>query len=83
MPNNMENLPDLIQRMLDKNKGFIVMSKVARQLPDAVRDQLGIKSNTPTKLIAKKLEPLLEDRFIPRRDLQQQQRVFLVILRIL
>ena len=67
MPNNMENLPDLIQRILDKNKGFIVMSQVAKQLPDGVKEQLGIKSNTPTKLITKKLEPLLEDRFIFRK----------------
>lgn len=67
MPNNMKDIPDLIQRILDKNKGFITVSQTAKHLSSEAKSQLGIKSNTPAKILMKKLEPVLEDRFIFRK----------------
>ena len=67
MPNNLKDIPDLIQRVLDKNRGFITVSKAAQLLPREVREQLGIKSSTSAKILMKKLEQVLEDRFIFRK----------------
>ncbi|MBQ7544422.1 MAG: hypothetical protein IJT02_05705 [Synergistaceae bacterium] len=67
MPNDVKNIPDMIQAILDKNKGFIAMSKLASQMSANLRDKLGIKSKTPVKILMKKLEGILEDRFVLRR----------------
>ena len=64
MSSSMKNIPDLIQRILDKNKGFITVTQIRKLLGSEAKSQLGIKSNTPTKILMKKLEPILEDRFI-------------------
>ena len=61
---NDKNIPDLIQSVLDKNKGFIAVSQLVKIFSPDVRDTLGIKSNSPANVIVKKLEPMLEDRFI-------------------
>ena len=67
MPDNMKNIPDMIQAILDKNKGFIAMSKLASQMSRELRDKLGVKSKTPVKILMKKLEGILEDRFVLRK----------------
>ena len=64
MSNSMKNIPDLIQRILDKNKGFMTVSQIAKHLTAGAKEWLGIKSNTPAKILKKKLEPVLEDRFV-------------------
>lgn len=64
MSSSMKNIPDLIQRILDKNKGFITVTQIRKLLGSEAKSQLGIKSNTPAKILMKKLEPILEDRFI-------------------
>ena len=64
MSNNVKNIPDLVQNLLDRNKGFISLSQLAKSLSPEVKDELGIKSNSPAKILMKKLEPLLEDRFV-------------------
>ena len=64
MTNNVKNIPDLIQSIVDSNKGFIAVSQLVKILSPEVRDLLGIKSTSPAKIVMKKLEPMLEDRFM-------------------
>ena len=67
MPDNVKNIPDMIQAILDRNKGFIAMSKLASQMSRELRDKLGVKSKTPVKILMKKLEGIIEDRFVLRK----------------
>lgn len=64
MTNSVNNIPDLIQSIVDSNKGFIAVSQLAKILSPEVKDMLGIKSTSPAKIVTKKLEPMLEDRFM-------------------
>lgn len=62
-----KSIPDVIQEILDKNKGFAAISQLPKMMGAQVRQKLGIKSNEAAKILVKKLEPVLEDRFIFRK----------------
>ena len=64
---NVNNVLDLIQDIIDKHKGFISVSEIAKELPRGARNMLGIKSNASGKIIMKKLGAELEERFILRQ----------------
>ena len=67
MPENIKNIPDAIQAILDKNKGILLLSKLPSLMSDELRGQLGLKRKTPVNILMKKLEPVLDDRFIFRK----------------
>ena len=62
-----KSIPDVIQEILDKNRGFAAISQLPKMMPAEFRQKLGIKSNEAVKILIKKLEPVLEDRFIFRK----------------
>ena len=64
MPDNTKYILDAIQNIVDKNKGYISMSKLSTQMNRELRDKLGVKSNTPVKVLMKKLKSILEEQFI-------------------
>ena len=64
MPDNNKYILDTIQHILDKNKGFIAMSKLPPQMSRQLRSKLGIKSKTPVKILMTKIGAMLEERFI-------------------
>lgn len=59
-----KNIPDIIQGILDKNKGFVNVKNLPSLLSSELRVELGLKNGLTGPVIRKKLEPLLEDRFI-------------------
>ena len=62
-----KSIPDVIQEILSKNKGFVAISQLPKMMGAQVRQKLGIKSSETAKILVKKLEPVLEDRFIFRK----------------
>ena len=62
-----KSIPDVIQEILSKNKGFMAISQLPKMMGAQVRQKLGIKSKEAAKILVKKLEPVLEDRFIFRK----------------
>ncbi len=56
-----------LRSILDKHKGFILFSDVAKSLSKGLRSKLYIKSNTPPKIIKQKLMPVIEENFIIRK----------------
>lgn len=64
---NMNDILDLIQDMIDKHKGFMLVTEIAKELTNEARFYLGIKSNASGKVIMKKLGAALEERFILRK----------------
>ena len=56
-----------VERILEQHKGFILFTQIASSLSKGLRNKLYIKSNTPPKIIRKKLLPVLEERFIIRK----------------
>ncbi len=62
-----KSIPDVIQDILSKNKGFMAISRLPKMMGAQVRQKLGIKSSEAAKILVKKLEPVLEDRFIFRK----------------
>ena len=59
-----KNIPDVIQGILEKNKGFANVKNLPSMLSAELRQELGIKNGLTGPVIRKKLEPYLEDRFI-------------------
>ena len=59
-----KNIPDVIQGILEKNKGFANVKNLPSMLSAELRQELGIKNGLTGPVIRKKLEPFLEDRFI-------------------
>ena len=59
-----KDIPDIIQNILDDNKGFMTLRKLNKSIGSELRFELGLKSDSSAEVIMKKLEPLLEDRFI-------------------
>lgn len=59
-----KNIPDVIQSILEKNKGFANVKNLPSMLSAELRQELGIKNGLTGPVIRKKLEPYLEDRFI-------------------
>ena len=58
---------DSIQAILDDNKGFVATSSLLGRMSRELRDMLGFKSNTPTRIIMRKLGTLLEENFVIRK----------------
>ena len=67
MPEKEKSIPDAIQEILDVNRGFVAMSKLPSLMSGDLRGKLGLKRNIPVKILIKKLEPVLGDRFILRK----------------
>ncbi len=59
-----KNIPDVIQGILEKNRGFVNVKNLPSMLSAELRQELGIKNGLTGPVIRKKLEPYLEDRFI-------------------
>ncbi len=59
-----KSISDLIQSILDKNKGFMTISKLMASLSKDAKSQLGIKSGDTGKIIRHKLEQSLSDCFM-------------------
>ena len=59
-----KSISDLIQSILDKNKGFMTISKLMASLSKDAKSQLGIKSGDTGKIIRRKLEQSLSDCFM-------------------
>ena len=60
----MPDIAEKIQSILDKNNGYMVLSKLAQQLSKEDKNQLGIKSKISGNILRKKLELFCEERFI-------------------
>lgn len=61
-----KNIADSIQNILDKNKGFMAVTKLISHLSAEIKRSLGIKDTDSVSLIRKKLELSLDSRFIFR-----------------
>lgn len=59
-----KNIPDIIQDILNKNKGFVNVKNLPSLISPELRLELGIKNGLTGPVIRKKLEPLLEDKFM-------------------
>ena len=64
MPDNVKNIPDMIQAILDKNKGFMSISSLRAKMNRGLQDKLGLKSKDSVNIAAKKLKAALGDRFM-------------------
>ena len=62
-----KNIPDVIQNILDKNKGFMRVKDIPALMSLDIKRQLGLKRNSSASVVMKKLENILEDRFIFRK----------------
>ncbi|MBQ3403634.1 MAG: hypothetical protein IJG65_09750 [Synergistaceae bacterium] len=62
-----KNIPDAIQSILDKNKGFMKLKDLPALMSLDMKRQLGLKRNSSASAVMKKLEGILQDRFIFRR----------------
>ena len=63
-----KNISDVIQSILDKNKGFVLLSKLPALLSNEVRQQLGIKkSKENVAILQKKIETAAPDMFMFRK----------------
>lgn len=67
MPDNVKSIADSIQSVLDKNRGFMALSRLPSHMGLQLRNKLGIKSKTPVKVLLKKLESVLEENFVLRK----------------
>lgn len=59
-----KNISDIIQTILDKNKGFMILSKLRESLGTDIKQRLGIKSKESSAILRKKIEAVTEDRFM-------------------
>lgn len=59
-----KNIADLIQSIIDKNRGFMLLSKLPALMNEGIKNQLGIKNNTPLSTIKKKIDSAAPERFI-------------------
>ena len=62
-----KNTADLIQSVLDKNKGFMTVKRLADSIGADLRYKLGIKKGDSGKTIRRKIEQSAGDRFIFRK----------------
>ena len=63
-----KNISDTIQNILDKNKGFLSLSKLPSLLSNEIRQQLGIKkSGEKVAILQKKIEAAAPDKFMFRK----------------
>ena len=62
-----KNVADLIQGILEKNKGFVTAKKLTGLMSAEAKNELGIKNNDSGKIIQLKIEKSAEGRFIFRR----------------
>ena len=67
MPENANYIVDSLQEILDNNKGFIAASSLAGRMSPEFRKKLGVKSSTPTRIIMKMLEPVIDENFFVRK----------------
>lgn len=61
-----KNIADMIQVILEKNKGFMVATKLAALMSEDMKNVLGIKKGETGKIIQRKIEKYAEGRFIFR-----------------
>lgn len=59
-----KNIADLIQAILDKNKGFMTVKRLSESLGLEGRRSLGIKKSDSVKVIRRRIEQSAGDRFI-------------------
>ena len=80
MPDNIKNVIEEIQAILDKNNGLASVSKLASKLSKASRDRLGFKTGDSVKIMTKKLELAVSDKFIFRNKLRGNQQAVSYVL---
>ena len=61
-----KNIADLIQSILEKNKGFMTATKLINFIGEDAKYKLGIRKGDSGKIIRRKIEQSVEDRFIFR-----------------
>ena len=61
-----KNIADLIQSILEKNKGFMTATKLINFIGEDAKYKLGIRKGDSGKIIRRKIEQSTEDRFIFR-----------------
>ena len=61
-----KNIADLIQSILEKNKGFMTVTKLVNLIGEDAKNKLGIREGDSGKIIRRKIEQSVEDRFIFR-----------------
>ena len=61
-----KNIVDLIQSILEKNKGFMLATRLADSIGADAKYKLGIRKGDSGKIIRRKIEQSSEDRFIFR-----------------
>ena len=59
-----KNITDSIQKILDKNKGFMTVTKLASHLTADEKNSLGLRDNDSVKKIRRKLEQHSDNRFM-------------------
>lgn len=64
MPDDNKYILASIQEILDEHNGFILFSQLPSMMSRPLRDTIGVKRNVPTKILRKKLEPVLEGTFV-------------------
>lgn len=61
-----KNITDSIQKILDKNKGFMTVTKLASHLTADEKNFLGLRDNDSVKIVRRKLEQHSDNRFMFR-----------------
>lgn len=61
-----KNIADLIQSILEENRGFMLATRLADSIGANAKYRLGIKKGDSGKIIRRKIEQSVEDRFIFR-----------------
>ena len=61
-----KNVSDLIQSILEKNKGFMLATRLADSIGADAKYKLGIRKGDSGRIIRRKIEQSTEDRFIFR-----------------
>ncbi len=59
-----KNIADVIQNILDEHRGFVTVRSLPSFMSPELRFELGLKTGLRATVVRRKIEPLLEDRFI-------------------
>ena len=59
-----KSIPEIIQSILDKNKGFMILSKLRDSLTTDTKQKLGIKSKESVGILRKKIETAAGENFM-------------------
>ena len=59
-----KNIPDSIQNILEKNRGFMVLSKLCKTMSPSLKQRIGIRNTDSVAVLRRRIENSAEDRFL-------------------